>query len=178
MTSLRPAVFLDRDGTLNVDVAYLTRPEDMRLLAGVGPPVAQLRAAGFACVVITNQSAIARGMMNQTDLDRVHEEMHRQLAAVGASLDGVYASPHVNDHPDRKPAPGLLLRAALDLHLDLANSWMIGDSVRDVLAGQAAGCKGCVLVRTGHPLDEAALALGVPIVDDLSAAVRIVMTAV
>lgn len=173
---LRPAVFLDRDGTLNENLDYLTRPEDMRLLPGVAPALMRLRAAGYACVVVTNQSAIGRGMIDEATLDAIHEEMLRQLAVDGAALDAIYASPHVNDHPDRKPAPGMLLQAAADLGLDLASSWMVGDSARDILAGRSAGCKGCVLVRTGHPIGPDALALDVPIVDDLSAAVDHILT--
>ncbi len=174
MTTLRPAVFLDRDGTLNENLAYLTKPEEMRLLPGVGAALQQLRAAGFVCVVVTNQSAVGRGMMSEVDLERIHEEMTRQLAEVGATLDGIYSATAMVDHPDRKPAPGLLVRAAEELHLDLANSWMIGDSLRDIQAGQRAGCKGLVLVRTGHPLDEAQLhEMGpVHIADDLAAAAR------
>jgi histidinol-phosphate phosphatase family protein len=173
MSTPRPAVFLDRDGTLNENLAYLTRPEEMRLLPGVGAALNDLRAAGFVCVVVTNQSAVGRGMMSETDLERIHEEMTRQLAAVGATLDAIYAATSLVDHPDRKPAPGMLLRAAADLGLDLANSWMIGDSARDILAGQRAGCKGCVLVRTGHPLDEKAPACHVA--DDLPAAARYIL---
>jgi D,D-heptose 1,7-bisphosphate phosphatase len=177
MTPLRPAVFLDRDGTLNVDRAYLTRPEQMQLLPGVGAAVRRLCSAGLACVVVTNQSALGRGMMTEADLQAVHEEMLRQLDADGAGLDGIYHSPHVLDHPDRKPAPGMLLRAAADLRLDLAASWMIGDSPRDVLAGQSAGCRACILVRTGQAFDERQLALSVPlhIADDLAAAVAIIL---
>lgn len=175
MPGTRPAVFLDRDGTLNENLAYLTRPEEMRLLPGVGPALTRLRAAGFACVVVTNQSAVGRGMIREVDLDRIHDEMLRQLAELGVFLDGIYASPHVADHPDRKPAPGMLLRAAADLDLDIARSWMIGDSARDILAGRNAGCIGCVLVRTGHPIDDAALALGVPIADDLDSAAHLIL---
>jgi D-glycero-D-manno-heptose 1,7-bisphosphate phosphatase len=179
---LRPAVFLDRDGTLNVDRSYLTRPEQLQLLPGVGPALQQLRAAGFALVVVTNQSAIGRGLMIETDLQDVHAEMNRQLAELGVFLDGIYhcpaaplsSDPLVSDHPDRKPAPGMLLRAAGDLRLDLARSWMIGDALRDVLAGQNAGCRGCVLVRTGQVVDEAHFSLARPFVitDDLAAAAR------
>jgi D-glycero-D-manno-heptose 1,7-bisphosphate phosphatase len=154
MATLRPAVFLDRDGTLNEERSFITRPEALRLLPGVGAALQLLRAAGFACVVVTNQSAIARGLMTEADLARVHDELHRQLAAAGAVLDGIYHCPALGEHPERKPAPGLLLRAAVELHLDLAQSWMIGDSPRDVRAGQRAGCRGCILVRTGKPLEE------------------------
>jgi D,D-heptose 1,7-bisphosphate phosphatase len=176
MTSLRPAVFLDRDGTLNVDCVYVTRREQMQLLPGVGAAVGRLRSAGFACVVVTNQSALGRGMMTEADLRSIHEEMNRQLQADGASLDGIYYSPHVLDHPDRKPAPGMLLRAAAELQLDLAASWMIGDSPRDVLAGQNAGCRACILVRSG-PAFERQVALSVPlhVADDLPAAAAIIL---
>jgi D-glycero-D-manno-heptose 1,7-bisphosphate phosphatase len=115
--------------------------------------------------------------MTEVDLQGVHAEMNRQLQTGGATLDAIYHSPHVIDHPDRKPAPGMLLRAAADLQLDLASSWMIGDTPRDMLAGQNAGCRGCIAVRTGHPFDETQLALSIPwhIVGNLAAAVDIVL---
>jgi D-glycero-D-manno-heptose 1,7-bisphosphate phosphatase len=186
MNAPRPAVFLDRDGTLNVDRSYLTRPEDMQLLPNVGPALVALKAAGFACVVVTNQSAVGRGMMTDADLERVHAEMNRQLADLGVVLDGIYtctAAPTSDDRLsmdnfDRKPAPGMLLRAAAELHLDLANSWMIGDGLRDILAGQNAGCRGCVMVRTGGEIDESQFALARPfvVVDDLAAAARYILS--
>jgi D-glycero-D-manno-heptose 1,7-bisphosphate phosphatase len=186
MSKPRPAVFLDRDGTLNVDRSFLTKPEDMLLLPGVGEALRLLQAAGFACVVVTNQSAVGRGMITEADLERIHQEMIRHLAAVGVLLDGIFTctvAPITNDelaieHPDRKPAPGLLLRAAAELNLELAQSWMIGDTLRDVLAGQNAGCRGCILVRTGHPIDETKFALAQPfhVADDLLAAARHILT--
>ena len=194
MTALRPAIFLDRDGTLNVDRSYLTKPEQMQLLPGVGEALRHLQAAGFALVVVTNQSAVGRGMMTDADLQRVHDEMNRQLAAFGVVLDGIYSctvAPTTNDrlaieHPDRKPAPGMLLHAAADLHLELAKSFMIGDSFRDILAGQNAGCRGCVMVRTGEAIDEslfervqlAAVKTKVPfvVVQDLAAAAQYILS--
>ncbi|MBI3824089.1 MAG: HAD family hydrolase [Planctomycetes bacterium] len=175
---LQPAVFLDRDGTLSVERSFITRPDEMQLLPGAAQAVRLLRAAGFACVVVTNQSAIGRGMITEAELDVIHGEMLRQLGEAGAVLDGVYFCPHVDDHPERKPAPGLLLRAAAELQLDLAASWMIGDSLRDILAGQNAGCKGCVLVRSGHPIDETQLTLtpAFLVADDLSAAARHILS--
>src|ERR1051325_5574744 len=107
MTALKPAVFLDRDGTLNVERSYITSPEQLQLLPGVGEAITRLRAAGFACVVVTNQSGIERGLMSAADLERIHGELNRQLAAVGAVLDGIYACPALADHPERKPAPGM-----------------------------------------------------------------------
>jgi histidinol-phosphate phosphatase family protein len=186
MTQARPCVFLDRDGTLNVERSYITAPGEIQLLPGAGEAVRLLNSAGFACVVITNQSAVGRGLMNEAALADVHVELGRQLADVGAYLDGIYHCPHppatggplALDHPDRKPAPGLLLRAARDLYLDLAQSWMVGDSMRDVLAGQNAGCRGCILVRSGHPIDESLFALARPfaVVDDLLAAARHILS--
>ncbi|MBM3992848.1 MAG: HAD family hydrolase [Planctomycetes bacterium] len=180
MSALRPAVFLDRDGTINVDRSYITEPEHMQILPGAAEALQLLGEAGFACVVVTNQSAVGQGMMTDDDLDRIHAEMQRQLALAGVVLDGIYSctvAPLTKDklaieHPDRKPAPGLLLRAADELRLDLAESWMIGDSLRDILAGQNAGCRGCILVRTGHPIDESQFHLAKPFVvlDDLMAA--------
>ncbi len=146
----RPAAFLDRAGSLIVEKCYLTRPEQVALLPGVPEGLRRLRAAGFACVVVTNQSAVGRGMMTEADLERVHAELRRQLSAAGAVLDGLYHCPAVVEHPDRKPAPGMLLRAARDLRLDLARSWMVGDALRDLLAGRNAGCRGGLFVRTGH----------------------------
>jgi D-glycero-D-manno-heptose 1,7-bisphosphate phosphatase len=181
MTTLRPAVFLDRDGTLNVERSFVIRPAELVLLPGVAA-LLQLQEAGFACVVVTNQSAVGRGLMTEVELGIVHAELHRQLAEHGVKLDGIYSctiapateDPLALEHPDRKPAPGLLLRAAADLNLDLASSWMIGDGMRDILAGQNAGCHGCIMVRSGKPIDESQFALARPfvVVDDLPAAVR------
>ena len=174
----RPAVFLDRDGTLIEECSYLTRPEQVRLLPGVGPALARLRSAGFVCVVVTNQSAVGRGMMTEADLARVHDEFFRQLRAAGAELDGLYYCPAVQDHPDRKPAPGMLLRAARDMGLDLAASWVVGDGMRDLLAGRNAGCRGNVVVRTGHPLGDDFTLPGPDcfLVDDFPAAVELILS--
>ncbi len=180
MATLRRAVFLDRDGTLNVDRAYLTRPDELQLLPGVAEAVRLLQLAGFACVVVTNQSAVGRGMMTDADLQRIHDEMNRQFAADQVTLDGIYActaAPSLDgiEHPDRKPAPGMLLRAAAELRLDLTQSWIVGDSLRDMVAGQNAGCCGCILVRTGHPIDVAQMGNEIHIADDLLAAARIIL---
>ena len=170
------AIFLDRDGTLNVERSYITTPAQLALLPGVGAAVAQLRAAGFLCVVVTNQSAIARGLMSVEDLDCIHEELRRQLAASGAALDGIYACHAMTEHPERKPAPGMLLRAAQELNIDVAGSWMIGDAQRDIQAGLAAGCRGCVLVRSGMPVEEIERAENVWMADDLLAAAQLILS--
>jgi len=145
------AVFLDRDGTLIEEVGYATRPEQIRILGGVARALARLAAAGYKLVVVTNQSGIARGFLTEDDLNRFHQALDDHLGLLGARVDVYYTCPH---HPDpaeavrpelavdcqcRKPRPGLILQAARDLGLDLAESWLVGDTWRDIEAGQAAG---------------------------------------
>ena len=154
---LRPAVFLDRDGTIIEHVHHLTDPADVKLIPGAAEAIKLLRQAGYACVVVTNQSVIGRGMVTEEGVERVHAEMRRQLAEHGAQLDAIYHcpivpttdDPTVVEHPDRKPGPGMLLRAGEHLDLDLSRSWMIGDALTDIHAGRNAGCCGTILVRTG-----------------------------
>ena len=148
-----PAVFLDRDGTLIEEVGYATRPEQIRILGGAARGLARLAAAGYKIVVATNQSAIARGLLTEDDLNRLHQCLDEQLDVLGARIDAYYACPHLPDaaaakRPElavvcdcRKPKPGLLLHAAGDMGLDLSASWMIGDTWRDIGAGQAAGVR-------------------------------------
>ncbi|MDH5675444.1 MAG: HAD-IIIA family hydrolase [Myxococcales bacterium] len=155
---MNPAAFIDRDGTLIELVHHLTDPENVRLLPRAAEAVAKLHAKGFACVLVTNQSVIGRGMLDLDGLERVHAELSRQLAEAGSQLDGIYfcpvvpklKDPTVVEHPDRKPGPGMLLRAAEELRLDLSRSYVIGDTVSDLLAGRNAGCAASVLVRTGY----------------------------
>lgn len=152
---MRPAVFLDRDGTIIEHVDHLTDPGDVRLIPGAAKAIRLLRSAGYVCVVVTNQSVIGRGMLSVEGLGRVHAEMRRQLAQHGAELDGVYycpAAPTTTDrttveHSDRKPGSGMLLRAATEMDLDVSRSWMIGDMLSDVHAGRNAGCRGTILIR-------------------------------
>ncbi len=182
----RKAVFLDRDGTVIEHVRYLASPCDVRLLPGAADALARLRAAGFATVMITNQSAIARGVITEADLHEIHEEMCRQLAQRGAVLDAIYHCPIAPlgddrtqvEHPDRKPGPGMLTKAADDLSLDLAQSWMIGDMISDVLAGRNAGCRGSLLVESGLGLsvDEQQLADEFPKFPNLAAAVDSILS--
>ena len=180
----RPAVFLDRDGTLTLERGYLTRPEQVHLLPGAAEAIRLLREKQFACILVTNQSAVGRGLMSEADLRRVHDELLRQLHAEGAALDGLYFCPAAPraatpDDPERKPAPGMLLRAARELHIDLAQSWMVGDSARDLLAGQNAGCRGCILVCSGHDIADALPLLrdGDHVAADLAEAARIILSA-
>jgi D-glycero-D-manno-heptose 1,7-bisphosphate phosphatase len=173
----RPAVFLDRDGTIIEECCYPTDPSQVRLLGGAGAAIERLRRAGFACVVVTNQSGVGRGLISEAQMHAVNDEMRRQLHAEGTQLDGLYvctfaplsSDKTIIEHPCRKPGPGMLLQAARELELDLAASWVVGDSVSDVLAGRHAGCLGQILVRTGHDLTEALEFLGndVIVVNDL-----------
>ncbi|MDR3682667.1 MAG: HAD family hydrolase, partial [Geothrix sp.] len=155
---LKPAIFLDRDGTLNEEVDYLSDPEQLVLIPGAAAAVARLNARGIPVVVVTNQSGIGRGKYGWQDFAAVMSRMGTLLALENARIDAVYASPHhekgqgeyaVADHPERKPNPGMLLRAAEEHGLDLARSWMVGDKALDLEAGRRAGCK-VALVRTGY----------------------------
>lgn len=155
---MRPAVFLDRDGTLNEEVDYLSDPDRLVLIPGAAAAVARLNARGIPVVVVTNQSGIGRGRYGWQDFAAVMSRMSTLLALENARVDAVYASPHhplgqgeyaVTDHPDRKPNPGMLVRAAEEHGLDLSRSWMVGDKSVDLEAGHRAGCK-AALVRTGY----------------------------
>jgi D-glycero-D-manno-heptose 1,7-bisphosphate phosphatase len=164
----KPALFLDRDGTLIEERSYLAHADEVSLLPGAAAAVERMRRAGFVCVVVTNQSGVGRALLTLAQMHAVNNEMQRQLRKAGTQLDGLYFctyAPVGNDktvieHPDRKPGPGMLLRASLELGLDLPASWVVGDSVSDVLAGRHAGCRGQILVRTGHDLTEALAFLG------------------
>jgi len=154
----RAAVFVDRDGTVNREVHYLASVAGLRLLPGVAAAIRRLGDAGFAIVLVTNQSGVARGRMTLATVDAIHAELARRLAARGATLAGIYVCPH---HPDagapplrrrcqcRKPAPGLVRRAARDLGLDLGRSYCVGDGAVDLGLAAATGTRG-VLVLTGH----------------------------
>ncbi len=172
--TMNKAVFLDRDGTIIEERGYPSHPDQVKLLAGAAEAIENLRRAGFLCVVVTNQSGVGRGLLTELQMQAVNDEMARQLGDAGTRLDGLYcctiaplsADKTLIEHPDRKPGPGMLLRAARELDLDLSACWMVGDSLSDVLAGQNAGCRGQVLVQSGHALDES-LQMDVPIVADL-----------
>ncbi|MHB2022611.1 MAG: D-glycero-alpha-D-manno-heptose-1,7-bisphosphate 7-phosphatase [Mycobacteriales bacterium] len=147
------AVFLDRDGTLNAkpeEGAYLSDPAGLRLLPGAGPALRRINEAGWPVFLVTNQRGIARGLMSQAQAAAVNARLAQLLAAAGARLDGVYVCPHGQGECDcRKPAPGLLLRAAREHpEVELARSVMVGDTESDVAAGAAAGTR---TVRLGPP---------------------------
>jgi len=159
MPDKQRAVFLDRDGTINVERNYLWRIADFAFLPGVPQALKRLQDAGFLLVVVTNQAGIARGYYGLPDVKRLHEFMKQELQKHGVSLAGIYICPH---HPNgkegnpyskvcrcRKGEPGMLLQAAQDLSIDLSRSFMIGDKLSDLEAGQRAGCIPC-LITTGH----------------------------
>jgi histidinol-phosphate phosphatase family protein len=152
----RPAVFLDRDGTVIADRHYLADPADVSLLPGAAEAIARLNRAGIPVLLVTNQSGIGRGYFSEADFRAVQERMLQLLAAEGARLDGVYHCPHAPDHQPpcdcRKPEPGLFHRAAAECSLDLARSWYIGDRVRDVAPATQLGGT-AILVGGGHPDD-------------------------
>ena len=148
------AVFLDRDGTINRYVGFLRNIDDFELLPGVAEAIRQINERGYLAVVATNQPVIARGEVTVDQLREIHNKMETLLGNEGAYLDAIYFCPH---HPDkgfpnevaelkrecdcRKPKPGMLLKAAKDLNIDLQQSWMVGDGKNDIEAGKAAGCR-------------------------------------
>jgi D-glycero-D-manno-heptose 1,7-bisphosphate phosphatase len=152
------AIFLDRDGTLNKEVGYITRAAQFRLYDFAAPAVRLINAAQWRAIVVTNQAGVARGLFTETFLNELHERMVGELAQSGAHLDAIYYCPH---HPElgeapyrcvcacRKPQPGLLKQAAADWALDLAQCFAVGDRYRDVAMAHAAGARG-VLVMTGY----------------------------
>jgi D-glycero-D-manno-heptose 1,7-bisphosphate phosphatase len=160
----RPAVFLDRDGTINDDVGYLTDVATLHIYPYAADAIRLLRRAGFAIIVVTNQGGIARGLMTEEFVQDTHRRMAERLARAGALVDGWWYCPH---HPEsvmpgltapcqcRKPGIAMPLEAARTHHLDLRRSWVIGDHWRDVQMGHAAGMR-AVLLRTGHGLDQEA----------------------
>ncbi len=152
------ALFLDRDGTLVHASHYPSRPEQLRLYENIGPALQILQQRyGFRLIIITNQAGIARGYFKEADLQRMHDYLTHELAALDVHVDGIYHCPH---HPEgvveglsircecRKPQPGMLLRAARDLNLDLKHSWFVGDILDDVEAGNRANCN-TILVDLG-----------------------------
>jgi len=141
------AVFLDRDGTLNINTGYVGDPRDVRLTDSAAQGVKLLGDAGFATIVVSNQSGIARGYFSASDADAVDARIRELLAQTGAAITATYRCPHLPDSrcDCRKPKPGMLLRAAADLNIDLASSWIVGDRLLDVEAGNAAGCRSVVV---------------------------------
>jgi D-glycero-D-manno-heptose 1,7-bisphosphate phosphatase len=157
--SERPALFLDRDGVIVEEVTYLHRSIDVVPIQGAAGVIATANRIGLAVIMVTNQAGIARGYYGWPEFHKVQETILANLADSGAAIDAVFACPYHPtakgayfhaSHPARKPAPGMLFRAAEMLRLNLRESWIAGDNRTDLLAGKAAGLRGGVLVLTGH----------------------------
>ena len=160
LTNKQKAVFLDRDGTINQYVGFLTKPEQFELIPEVPAAIKLINKSGYLAIVVTNQPVIARGDCTWEGLQMIHDKMETELGKAGAFLDGIYVCPH---HPDkgfegerpeykvacdcRKPGSGLILRAAQDFNIDLSQSIMIGDSDNDIEAGRQAGLRDCIKVE-------------------------------
>jgi D-glycero-D-manno-heptose 1,7-bisphosphate phosphatase len=154
----RRAVFLDRDGTINVEKDYLYKIEDFEFIPGAQEAIKKLKEAGFVVIVVSNQSGVARGYFDEDAVNQLHRHIQGELMDHSTSIDDFYFCPH---HPDkglgayrldcncRKGKPGMLLQAALEHDLDLQHSFMVGDKLADIVAGERAGCKS-ILVLTGY----------------------------
>lgn len=159
--SPRPAVFLDRDGTINVDTHYVSRPEDVALIPGAAPAIARLNAAGFPVIVVSNQSGIGRGYLTMEEYQRVEQRLAALLAEQGARVDATYICPHAPSTPPcdcRKPGTALYHRAAAEHAIDLARSWFIGDRWRDIAPARVLGGRGILVPNAGTPDEDRALA--------------------
>jgi D-glycero-D-manno-heptose 1,7-bisphosphate phosphatase len=181
----RAAVFLDRDGTINVEVNYLHRIADFALIPGAAQAIKALNRAGLPVILVTNQAGVARGYYDQAAMHALHAHLRAVLAAEDARIDAIYFCPH---HPDysgpcdcRKPAPGMLRQAAAEHGIALGRSWLVGDTGGDIGAGHAAGCR-TILVRTGYGAQfEAQLRAGAGpqpavVVDDVAAAADYILS--
>ena len=160
------AIFLDRDGTINKYVGFLRNIDDFELLPDVGEAIKQINESGYLAIVVTNQPVIARGEVTIEQLQEIHNKMETLLGQAGAYLDAIYYCPH---HPDkgfegeiaelkfeckcRKPKAGMLFKAAKEYHIDLSQSWMIGDGGNDILAGKNAGCRTILIDNSDYGQD-------------------------
>ncbi|MBO4263203.1 MAG: HAD-IIIA family hydrolase [Bacteroidales bacterium] len=161
LRNLQKAVFLDRDGAVNRHVGFLTQPGELELIPGAAEAIRAINRSGYLTVIVTNQPVIARGDCSFEELQAIHDKLKTELGKAGAFVDAIYFCPHhpdkgfAGERPDykgpctcRKPAPGLLLQAARDLHIDLGRSVMIGDGEADVEAGKRAGCRQSVRIES------------------------------
>lgn len=177
MADLVPAVFLDRDGTINIDHGYVHEIDQFEFIDGVIEACLELKKMGFALIVVTNQSGIARGMFTEEQFLSLTEWMDWSLADRGVDLDGFYYCPHALKGEDgnlqatcdcRKPQPGMFLLAKEELNIDMAASYMVGDKPEDMQAAINAGVGHKVLVRTGKPVTSEGESLADVILDSLA----------
>lgn len=181
VADLQRAVFLDRDGTLNVEKEYLSDPDKLVLFPGVIPALQRLRDAGYLLVVVTNQSGIGRGYYTEADMHRVNERLIQMLAGEDIVFARIYFAPEAPEQPSRgrKPSPQFLFDARDELGIDLGRSYMVGDKISDLECGWNAGVRRSILVRTGYGATteqkQPALANRATIVDDLAAAVDFIL---
>ena len=152
MSDGKPAIFLDRDGTLIVETGYLSEPEKVELIPGAGEAVRRLTKGGFELFIVTNQSGIGRGYYTEGQMRAVNERVAGEFAKFGVAFRKIYFAPEAPDQPsrNRKPSPQMLLAARDEFGIDLATSYMVGDKVSDIECGWNAGVKCSVLVRTGY----------------------------
>ncbi|OCH17243.1 D-glycero-beta-D-manno-heptose-1,7-bisphosphate 7-phosphatase [Aliivibrio sp. 1S165] len=173
----KPAVFLDRDGVINVDRGYVHKRDDFEYIDGVFNAVKKCKDMGYLLVLVTNQSGIARGMFTEEQFETLTEWMDWNFAENDIDFDGIYYCPH---HPEatverykeecdcRKPNPGMFMSAQTFLDIDMENSVMIGDKKEDMMAAQAAGVGTRILVRTGKPVTEEGEALATTVLDSIA----------
>lgn len=163
-TQKRKAIFLDRDGVINIERSYIKTPEDFELYEFTPGAIKKINQSDYLAIVITNQSMIAQNMCTLDELENIHRKLDSELERHGAYIDAIYFCPH---HPEqinleenadlridcecRKPKPGMFLTAAQDFNIDLKKSFMIGDTERDIIAGSVAGCR-TIGVLTGYGL--------------------------
>ena len=177
------AIFLDRDGTINIDHGYVHKIDDFQFIEGVGKALKQLQDKGYLLVLVTNQSGIARGYFSEEQFTQLTEWMDWSLDEdYGVVLDGIYYCPH---HPEgkgeyredcncRKPKAGMFLQAIKDLNIDPEKSYMVGDKLEDLLAAENAGVKTKVLVKTGKEITEAGCEKADLVLDSLVDLIRFV----
>ena len=157
MNKKNKAIFLDRDGVLNEEVNYLSDPNDFEFIEGSIEALKILKQKDFLLIIISNQAGIARGYFNEETLKKIHDRMIDILRQNNTTLDAIYYCPH---HPEytgpcdcRKPNPGMILKAQLKYNIDLKNSYMVGDTLKDIQTGKVVSCK-TVLVLTGYGKEE------------------------
>lgn len=180
MKGLVPALFLDRDGVVNSEIGYLCKPEHVRFMPGLFDLCRAARSRGHKIIIVTNQAGIARGLYSEVDFHSLMQWMTEQFARERIQLDGYYFCPHHPEHavaryrkdcPDRKPQPGMILRAAREHGIDLAQSLLVGDRCSDIQAGAAAGVRQLILLAGTErgPCKLAAHHVVVPTLTEVSA---------